>query len=110
MTRTLRLVLAAAAALTMTAVAAGAQDFQTRHVVVAYGDLDLSSSDGRSELSHRIDSAAAMACGGHPAFNPSYHDAPIYYDKAFVKCLEAARHEAVTLLYRQGVRVASLSY
>lgn len=107
MNRTFRFALAAAAAMMSAAAAAQAQDYQTRHVTVAYDDLNLSTDAGRAALDARIDSATIKACGGYPSFNPAYHDAPVFFDKAFAKCRAAARQDAVTSLYRKGVRVAA---
>jgi UrcA family protein len=108
MNRSIRFALAAAAAIVTASVAASAQEFVTRHVDVAYGDLNLSTAAGQTVLQKRIDSAAAMACGGSAAFVGTYRDAPLFHDKEFARCLGDARHQAVTSLTSRGVRVAAL--
>lgn len=107
MFRQMSVIGSALAVLMTVSVAAPAQDYVARQVDVAYGDLDLSTLTGRSALDARIDEAAAMACGGNPAFSSTYRDAPVFTIKAFEKCRAEARHEAVTSLNQRGVRVAS---
>ncbi len=106
MNRSIRFVLAAAAAMMTASVAASAQEYVTHHVDITYGDLDLSTSSGQAALQERIDSAAAMACGGSAAFVGNYRDAPQFYDKEFKRCRANARQQAVTSLASHGVRVA----
>jgi UrcA family protein len=107
MNRSIRFVLAAAAAMMTASVAASAQEYVARHADVAYGDLDLSTASGQAALQARIDSAAAMACGGSAAFVGTYRDAPLYHDKEFARCRAEARHQAVANLASHGVRVAA---
>jgi UrcA family protein len=45
------------------AMPAHAEPAQTRSAQVAYGDLDLRTAEGATELRHRIASAAAEVCG-----------------------------------------------
>jgi UrcA family protein len=100
----------AALAALITASAATADpslEFVVHRVSVPYGDLDLSTAGGRAALQMRIDSAAAQACGGSAKFAATYRDAPQFHEQAFERCRDTARHEAVTILERHGVRVAS---
>jgi UrcA family protein len=107
MIRPLYLAVVAAMVTASATAAESARDVVVHHVNVAYGDLNLSSAAGRSALQARIDAAAAQACGGNPAFASSYRDAPLFYHKEFERCRTEARHEAVTILERHGVRVAT---
>jgi UrcA family protein len=106
MNRSFRFVLAAAAAVMTASVAASAQEYVSHHVDITYGDLDLSTASGQAVLQERIDSAAAMACGGSAPFVGNYRDAPQFYDKEFKRCRANAREQAVASLASHGVRVA----
>ncbi|WP_417819104.1 UrcA family protein [Tritonibacter scottomollicae] len=61
--------LCAAAAIALTAtgfsVSANAQNRTVRTAVVNYGDLDLTSEDGRSTLQGRLKGAVRKVCGGY---------------------------------------------
>lgn len=103
----IRFAFAAAAVLLSASTAASADEYVSRSVDVVYGDLDLSTAAGQGALERRIDAATITACGGYPAFHPSYRDAPLFYDKAFARCRAEARHKAIANLNLRGVHVAS---
>jgi UrcA family protein len=106
MNRSFCFAFAAAAAIVTASVAASAQDIVTRHVDVVYSDLDLTTAKGRNELEKRVDSAAAMACGGSAVFSSTYRDAPQFSQRAFDHCRTKARERALASLAQHGVRVA----
>jgi UrcA family protein len=108
MTRSFCFALAAATAIVTASVAASAQAVVAGHVDVVYGDLDLSSAKGRGQLESRLDSAAAMACGGSPVFASTYRDAPQFHQKDFDLCRTKAREKALAFLAQHGVQVAAL--
>ncbi|HVZ98959.1 MAG TPA: UrcA family protein [Caulobacterales bacterium] len=94
-------VVLAAAALTSPALAQPGRE--AVRVSVSYADLDVSTPTGARELAHRIDDAAARACGGSPGFDVDYRLAPAAVTDAFETCKSEAVARTLSALNRPSV-------
>lgn len=65
-------------------------------ITVPLKDLDLDTEQGAALALERLDEAAFHACGGDPAFHPSYKVMPHRTVEVFRACREDAVARAVT--------------
>lgn len=93
-----------AAAALLASAAQAAPDTIRTDVKVTYSDLDLSTESGAHELLGRVEQAAAMACGGSPAFYSAYSVAPGLATKEFNTCRANAVDTAMKSLQLPMVR------
>jgi UrcA family protein len=64
-------------------------DVVQHELAVNYGDLDLSTSKGRTHLDNRLQRAAAMVCGQEDGARPQFHDEAAF--KCYTEALASAR-------------------
>lgn len=107
--KSIKLITAAVAALTLGGIAHAAAQRETASVVVRYGDLDLQSSEDVKILRKRIRSAAQSACGSLDTEILGLRD-------AYEDCVEAAFTDGVAAVgnpnvanYRPASRPSALA-
>lgn len=91
------------------AAAPGGNEVLIGRVVVPYADLDMKTPAGRAALQARLASAAALACGGSPAFHPQYRAASRFVRSDFHRCQADAELGALIELKHRGVTMMAQS-